>query len=72
MFLLCFQASGVHFSLTKTTNLGNLLALHLHTCLETCIDIVDRAEKELLVEQVRCIHELAILWRSFKVITFRL
>lgn len=33
--------------------LGDLLNLRLDTCVDACMEIVDRAQKELLVEKVR-------------------
>lgn len=33
--------------------LGDLLKLGLHHCADACTEIVDRAQKELLVEKVR-------------------
>ncbi len=33
--------------------LGDLLKLRLDTCVDACAEIVDRAQKELLVEKVR-------------------
>ena len=33
--------------------LGDMLRLGLHNCVDACTEIVDRAQKELLVEKVR-------------------
>ena len=39
--------------MSSTFTLGDLLKLELHTCVDACTDIVDRAQKEMLVEKVR-------------------
>lgn len=47
------QATGKRFVMDSNFKLGDLLKLGLHNCVDACVDIVDRAQKELLVEKVR-------------------
>jgi len=46
------QATGKRFVMDGNFKLGDLLKLGLHTCVDACTEIVDRAQKELLVEKV--------------------
>lgn len=45
------QATGKRFVVDANFKLGDLLRLGLHACVDVCTEIVDRAQKELLVEK---------------------
>ena len=45
------KATGKHFVMDDTFNLGDLLALELHTCVDAVSEIVERAQKELVIEK---------------------
>jgi len=47
------RATGKHFVMDEKFNLGDLLALELHTCVDAVSEIVERAQKEL-VGRCRC------------------
>lgn len=47
------QATGKRFIMGNSFRLGDMLRLGLHNCVDACTEIVDRAQKELLVEKVR-------------------
>ena len=44
------QATGLHFQLGEDFSLGDLMKLGLHQYVDACSEIVDRAAKELTVE----------------------
>ena len=46
------QATAKRFVMDSNFKLGDLLKLRLDTCVDACTEIVDRAQKELLVEKV--------------------
>eukprot|EP00002_Diphylleia_rotans_P013390 TRINITY_DN2619_c0_g1_i7.p1 TRINITY_DN2619_c0_g1~~TRINITY_DN2619_c0_g1_i7.p1 ORF type:complete len:4501 (-),score=1146.89 TRINITY_DN2619_c0_g1_i7:169-13671(-) len=45
------RATGVHFTITSTVNLGELLGLRLHNYVDEIASIVDRANKEQIMEK---------------------
>lgn len=45
------QATGKNFIMDSKFNLGNLLELGLHNYVDACSEIVDRAQKELIIEK---------------------
>ena len=45
------KATGKHFVMDDKFNLGDLLALELHTCVDAVAEIVERAQKELVIEK---------------------
>eukprot|EP00227_Mantoniella_beaufortii_P011774 CAMPEP_0197579874 /NCGR_PEP_ID=MMETSP1326-20131121/3768_1 /TAXON_ID=1155430 /ORGANISM="Genus nov. species nov., Strain RCC2288" /LENGTH=4505 /DNA_ID=CAMNT_0043143449 /DNA_START=243 /DNA_END=13760 /DNA_ORIENTATION=+ len=45
------RATGKHFVMDEKFNLGDLLALELHTCVDAVSEIVERAQKELVIEK---------------------
>lgn len=49
--LLQLQATGKNFIMDSKFNLGNLLELGLHNYVDACSEIVDRAQKELIIEK---------------------
>ena len=52
--LICasiLQATGKNFIMDSKFNLGNLLELGLHNYVDACSEIVDRAQKELIIEK---------------------
>lgn len=46
------QATGKHFVMDDKFSLGDLMKLGLHNFADICTEIVDRAQKELIVEKV--------------------
>ena len=44
------QATGVHFTMGNDFSLGDLMKLGLHQYVDACSEIVDRASKELTIE----------------------
>ncbi len=44
------QATGVHFTMGDGFSLGDLMKLGLHQYVDACSEIVDRAGKELTIE----------------------
>ena len=46
------QATGKSFVVDDKFSLGDLMALGLHGYVDACTEIVDRAQKELIVEKV--------------------
>ena len=44
------QATGVHFAMGDDFSLGDLMKLGLHQYVDACSEIVDRAGKELTIE----------------------
>ena len=44
------QATGKQFTMDESFSLGDLARLGLHQYVEACSEIVDRAEKELIIE----------------------
>lgn len=48
---LTLQATGKNFIMDSRFNLGNLLELGLHNYVDACSEIVDRAQKELIIEK---------------------
>ena len=61
------QATGLHFQLGEDFSLGDLMKLGLHQYVDACSDIVDRAAKELTIENglKRIEDTWAILTLSF-------
>ena len=60
------QATGKRFSMDASFTLGDLLKLGLHQCVDACTEIVDRAQKELLVEKARgCSAQWGRVGRAF-------
>ena len=47
----CMQATGKNFVMDDKFNLGDLLKLELHNYVDACSEIVDRAQKELVIEK---------------------
>ena len=45
------KATGTHFSMDESFSLGALMRLGLHQHVDACSEIVDRAEKELVIEK---------------------
>ena len=45
------QATGKNFVMDDKFNLGDLLRLELHNYVDACSEIVDRAQKELVIEK---------------------
>ena len=45
------QATGKEFEMGPNFCLGDLLKLELHNAVEVCREIVDRAQKELIIEK---------------------
>eukprot|EP00891_Asterochloris_glomerata_P002883 jgi/Astpho2/2883/Aster-01037 len=45
------KATGKNFVMDNKFNLGNLLKLELHNYVDACSEIVDRAQKELIIEK---------------------
>lgn len=45
------QATGKQFVMDEKFCLGDLLALELHNFVDACSEIVDRAQKELIIEK---------------------
>lgn len=45
------QATGKDFVMDEKFSLGNLLELELHNYVDACSEIVDRAQKELIIEK---------------------
>ena len=45
------QATGKNFVMDDKFNLGDLLKLELHNYVDACSEIVDRAQKELVIEK---------------------
>lgn len=50
-YCLTLQATGKNFIMDSRFNLGNLLELGLHNYVDACSEIVDRAQKELIIEK---------------------
>lgn len=48
---VAMQATGKNFIMDSKFNLGNLLELGLHNYVDACSEIVDRAQKELIIEK---------------------
>lgn len=49
--MLGLQATGKHFVMDGKFALGDLLGLELHNYVDACSEIVDRAQKELIIEK---------------------
>ncbi|CAG9462750.1 unnamed protein product [Pedinophyceae sp. YPF-701] len=65
------KATGKHFTMDENFSLGDLLALELHNYVEEVGDIVDRAQKELVIEkQLKKIDEtwaaLALVFEPYQ------
>lgn len=45
------HATGKDFVMDEKFSLGNLLELELHNFVDACSEIVDRAQKELIIEK---------------------
>jgi len=56
------KATGKHFTMDEKFNLGDLLALELHSCVDEVSDIVDRAQKELVIE--KALKKIDETWSS--------
>ncbi len=61
--ILCsLQATGKNFIMDSKFNLGNLLELGLHNYVDACSEIVDRAQKELIIE--KALKKIDETWSS--------
>jgi len=58
----CLQATGKNFIMDSKFNLGNLLELGLHNYVDACSEIVDRAQKELIIE--KALKKIDETWSS--------
>ena len=56
------QATGKNFVMDNKFNLGNLLDLGLHNYVDACSEIVDRAQKELIIE--KALKKIDETWSS--------
>eukprot|EP00232_Nephroselmis_pyriformis_P019075 CAMPEP_0182900652 /NCGR_PEP_ID=MMETSP0034_2-20130328/28990_1 /TAXON_ID=156128 /ORGANISM="Nephroselmis pyriformis, Strain CCMP717" /LENGTH=4527 /DNA_ID=CAMNT_0025034901 /DNA_START=131 /DNA_END=13711 /DNA_ORIENTATION=+ len=56
------RATGKHFVMDEKFSLGDLLALELHTCVDAVSEIVDRAQKELVIE--KALKKIDETWAS--------
>lgn len=56
------QATGKNFIMDSKFNLGNLLELGLHNYVDACSEIVDRAQKELIIE--KALKKIDETWSS--------
>jgi dynein heavy chain len=45
------RATSKTFTLDEKFSLGDMLALSLHTCVDTVTETVERAQKELVIEK---------------------
>lgn len=60
--LFPLQATGKNFIMDSKFNLGNLLELGLHNYVDACSEIVDRAQKELIIE--KALKKIDETWSS--------
>ena len=60
------RATGKNFVMDEKFNLGDLLALELHQCVDVVSDIVDRAQKELVIE--KALKKIDETWASLNLI----
>ena len=58
------QVTGKHFEMGENFNLGDLLKLELHNAVEECREIVDRAQKELVIE--KSLRKIEDTWAGLK------
>ncbi|KAL0038617.1 hypothetical protein WJX79_000048 [Trebouxia sp. C0005] len=56
------KATGKNFIMDSKFNLGNLLELGLHNYVDACSEIVDRAQKELIIE--KALKKIDETWSS--------
>ncbi|KAL4450636.1 hypothetical protein ABPG77_000992 [Micractinium sp. CCAP 211/92] len=61
-WLMLMKATGKRFVMDSNFKLGDLLKLRLDTCVDACAEIVDRAQKELLVE--KALQKIEETWRN--------
>lgn len=60
--MYALQATGKNFIMDSKFNLGNLLELGLHNYVDACSEIVDRAQKELIIE--KALKKIDETWSS--------
>lgn len=58
------QVTGKFFEMGESFNLGDLLKLELHNAVEECREIVDRAQKELVIE--KSLRKIEDTWAGLK------
>ena len=58
------QATGKWFVMDASFCLGDLLKLELHNYVDACSEIVDRAQKELIIE--KALARIADSWTRFE------
>ena len=58
------QATGKWFVMDANFCLGDLLKLELHNFVDACSEIVDRAQKELIIE--KALARIADSWSRFQ------
>ena len=58
------QATGKWFVMDASFCLGDLLKLELHNYVDACSEIVDRAQKELIIE--KALARIADAWSRFE------
>lgn len=59
---LLMKTTGKNFVMDEKFNLGNLLALELHQCVDAVSEIVERAQKELVIE--KALKKIEETWAS--------
>lgn len=59
-WIMLMKATGKHFVMDRRFSLGDLLKLGLHNYVDACTEIVDRAQKELIVE--KALHKIEETW----------
>lgn len=64
--MLCddVQVTNKFFEMGENFNLGDLLKLELHNAVEECREIVDRAQKELVIE--KSLRKIEDTWAGLK------
>jgi dynein heavy chain, axonemal len=65
-WLQLMQATGKHFVMDDKFCLGDLLALELHNFVDACSEIVDRAQKELIIE--KALKKIEDAWAGLNLI----
>jgi dynein heavy chain, axonemal len=58
------QATGKHFVMDAKFALGDLLSLELHNYVDACSEIVDRAQKELIIE--KALRKIEETWAALR------
>lgn len=64
MSLRILQATGKVFSMGQGFSLGDLLRLQLHVYADACAEIVDRAQKEQVIE--KALAKISATWESMQ------